>query len=74
MNLRPLAPLFLALLAGCSQQPPLRGSGDLAEDLRPAVGETEHDRVRHVAAEDLLGFLELELLRLGGLEVQLEPA
>ncbi|MDF5809131.1 cytochrome D1 domain-containing protein [Pseudomonas aeruginosa] len=29
MNLRPLAPLFLALLAGCSQQPPLRGSGDL---------------------------------------------
>lgn len=22
MNLRPLAPLFLALLAGCSQQPP----------------------------------------------------
>ncbi len=31
MNLRPLAPLFLALLAGCSQQPPLRGSGTIVQ-------------------------------------------
>lgn len=38
MNLRPLAPLFLALLAGCSQQPPLRGSGDLGVLIERADG------------------------------------
>ncbi|EPH7529396.1 protein nirF [Pseudomonas aeruginosa] len=41
MNLRPLAPLFLALLAGCSQQPPLRGSGDLGVLIERADGSVQ---------------------------------
>lgn len=41
MNLRPLAPLLLTLLAGCSQQPPLRGSGDLGVLIERADGSVQ---------------------------------
>ncbi len=40
MNLRPRA-AFLALLAGCSQQPPLRGSGDLGVLIERADGSVQ---------------------------------
>lgn len=41
MNLRPSRRFFLALLAGCSQQPPLRGSGDLGVLIERADGSVQ---------------------------------
>src|SRR5690606_9663511 len=46
--------------------------GEVLEDLRPARGLPEGDRVRQVAREDVLALLEAQLVRLGRREVLLE--
>ena len=48
------------------------GLGNLLERSGPPVGDTEHDRVREVPAEDRRRLLEPDLAGLGGLEVLAE--
>src|SRR5690606_6805457 len=52
---------------GLGHRDPLRG--EVLEDLGPARGLPEGDRVRQVAREDVLALLEAQLVRLGRREV-----
>ena len=47
----------------------LRGLGDLLEDLGPALGKPEDDRIRQEPAEDILGLLPANLVGLGSRDV-----
>ena len=49
------------------------GRGQFLEDLRPALGHAEHDRVGQVAREHVDALLELDLLGLRRAQVELEP-